>query len=178
MQMSILTRPVVVLVVLSLLGFLTHLIPHDMGITTVGAIGMLSAAYLPRHLVGFPVLISVLFVDAVHGFYAVLAMGLVCFAHIGAAYVGRPIFRRVTPITVVGAAIASALVFYLISNLAPMAMGFYPATPTGWITCYLNAIPFLMRGILANLLFGGAVFGVIWLVRGNGAHRIPAAQCH
>ena len=47
-------RSFLVLIALSLLGLGTHLLPHDMGITTAGAIGMLSAAFLPVHLMSLP----------------------------------------------------------------------------------------------------------------------------
>ncbi len=162
----------------SALGFFTHLIPHDMGVSTVGAIGMLSAAYLPRHLLGIPVLLTVLLVDATQSFYAISAMSVVYLGHVGAAYSARPVLAKVRPVTVVGAGLMSAVVFYLISNLSPMVMGYYPPTTEGWIACYINGLPFLLRGMLANLVFGGAFFGVVWLIGANRAHRFVTAERH
>lgn len=173
------TRTGLILFSLSLFGFLSHFVPHDMGISTVGAIGMLSAAYLPRHLLGVPVLITVFFVDAINGFYALTAMSFVYLGHLTAAYATRPILSRIRrPMTVAGASVISALVFYLLSNVTPMAMGYYPPTLQGWTECYINGLPFLMRGIFANLLFGGLAFGAIWLVREIRAHRFVATQRH
>ncbi len=171
-------RTSLILVGCTVLGIITHLIPHEMGISTVGAIGMLSAAYLPRYLIGVPALATVLVADAVNGFYAVLAMSFVYLAHVAAAYATRPILGVVKPSAVLGASLASAIVFYLLSHLTPMAMGYYPGTLEGWIACYVNGLPFLWRGVLANLLFGGCAFGVIWLVREIRADRFAAAERH
>ena len=63
-----------IVVGLSLLGILSHLVPHDMGVSTVGAIGMLASAYLTRRLLMCPILATVFVVDAIHGFYSLLAM--------------------------------------------------------------------------------------------------------
>ena len=54
---------------LAFAGVVSHTLPHPMGVSTVGAVGMLAAAYLPRHLTMLPVLLTVLVVDAYNGFY-------------------------------------------------------------------------------------------------------------
>ena len=161
---------------LTLLGVATHLVPHEMGISTVGAVGMLAAAYLPRSLLVVPVLLTLLVADAVAGFYVVLAMVFVYGGHVAAALAVRPVMRTIGIRPIVTAAVLSACVFYLISNITPMAMGYYPATIDGWLTCYVNGLPFLFRGILANLAFGGVFFGAIWAIREYRAHRFAAPQ--
>ena len=165
-----------IVVGLSLLGILSHLVPHDMGVSTVGAIGMLASAYLTRRLLMWPILATVFVVDAIHGFYALLAMSFVYLAHVLAAFAVKPILGSVTLKAVVGAGIVSAVTFYVVSNLTPIAMGYYPMSLDGWITCYVNGLPFLFRGVLANVVFGAAFFGVIWIVRESFAHRIAASQ--
>lgn len=161
---------------LSLLGVATHMVPHDLGISTVGAISMLAAAYLPRTLALLPVLTTVLVVDALNGFYGALAMSFVYLGHLLAALAVRRQLRSTTVRSVVTASVTNAVVFYLLSNVTPMAMGFYAATLDGWVTCYLNGLPFLLRGIMANLAFGGIAFGAVWLVREIRAHRLAAAE--
>ena len=88
----------------------------------------------------------------------------------------RPLLTKCGPVNVFSASVVNAVVFYLLSNLTPMAMGFYPATVEGLVNCYVNGLPFLLRGVMANLLFGAVVFGVIHLVGEWRAHRQPAAQ--
>ena len=163
---------------LSLLGVLTHMVPHDMGISTVGGVGMLAAAYLPPRLLFAPVFLTLFIVDAVHGFYALPAIGLVYLGHIAAAYAVYPTLQNVRVATVLGASVASAITFYLVSNIAPMVMGYYPTTLEGWVACYLNGLPFLLRGVVANLLFGCLFFGLIALTGASFAHRIASTQRH
>jgi hypothetical protein len=45
--------------------------------------------------------------------------------------------------------------------VSPLAMGFYPNTVAGWLACYVAGIPFLLRGIAANLIFGAVAFSSI-----------------
>lgn len=163
---------------LALAGVLSHALPHPMGVSTVGAIGMVAAAYLPRRLMLVPVLATVLLIDAVNGYYSALAMSFVYAGHLLAAVAVRPVLGKIGIRPVAFAAIASAVVFYHISNLTPMAMGFYPNTVEGWIACYIAGLPFLLKGILANALYGGAAFGIIALTGAFDADRFAAAKRH
>lgn len=159
-----------------LAGVASHALPHPMGVSTVGAIGMLAAAYLPRKLVIVPVLATILIVDAMNGFYSLLAMSFVYIGQFAAALSVKPVLSSIKAHSVAIAAVISAVVFYLLSNLTPMAMGYYPNTLEGWGTCYVNAFPFLLRGILANLVYGGVAFGLIAMIGASDARRLFAAQ--
>jgi hypothetical protein len=155
------TKPWLIALVLCVIGASSHLLPHPAGMSTVGAIGMLAAAYLPRHLVPLPVLVSVATVDVIIGTYGIASMALVYIAHLVSAAGVIPILARVRVLRIGGAAVVSAVIFYLISNAAPMAAGYYPNTAAGWISCYAAGIPFLLRGIAANLIFGAVAFGAV-----------------
>jgi len=157
---------------LALLGLATHLVPHDMGVSTVGAIGLLSAAYLPKHLLIVPLLVTIVVADLYSGGYAWQAMTVVYLAHGLAAFAVAPILKRVGFTTVGMAAVVSACVFYLVSNVTPMVMGYYDNTWVGWVSCYINGLPYLLRGILANAIFAGVAFGVIRLLSYRNAHRL------
>ncbi len=169
------SRLVFLLLVLSVLGIATHLIPHNMGVSTVGAVGMLCAAFLPLRYLMVPVLVTVAVADVLHGTYGTLAMSFVYLGHIAAAYAAKPaLSRRVAPLTVAAAALLSAVAFYLVSNITPMVMQYYPNTLAGWMACYLNGLPYLLRGLIANLVFGGLFFSLTYLVRQKYAHRLSA----
>ena len=169
-------RDVRVVLALSLVGAATHFVPHPMGVSTVGAIGMLAVAYAPRALAPLPVLATTLLVDLALGHaYGVLAMSIVYAAHLAAALAAMPLLRWVRPLRVVGAAGASATAFYLISNLQPLFAGYYPATAEGIVACYVNGLPFLARGLAANLIYGGLAFAAIESARRFHAHRHAAA---
>ncbi len=161
---------------LTLAGVTSHFLPHPMGVSTVGAVGMLAAAYLPRRIALLPVLATVLIVDAVNGFYSVLAMSFVYVGHLAAVLAVKPVLSSVGARSVALAAVLSAVVFWLVSNLTPMAMGFYPNTIEGWVACYFNALPFLLKGIAANAIYGGLSFGLITLIGASDADRLPTAK--
>lgn len=62
---------------------------------------------------------------------------------------------------VAGAALASSVSFFIVSNFAVWACWpTYPKTYTGLMTCYAAAIPFFRRGLAGDLLFTVLMFGV------------------
>ncbi len=65
--------------------------------------------------------------------------------------------RRVAPI--VGAVLASSVLFFILSNLGAWAV-FYPKTWEGLVACYVAAIPFFHHTLLGDAVFSAA-FG--WL---------------
>ena len=169
------SRLVLLLLALSILGVATHLIPHDMGISTVGAVGMLCAAYLPLRYLVVPVLVTVAVADVLNGTYGSLAMSFVYAGHMAAVFAAKPVLGKVSPSMVLVAAGLSAVAFYLVSNVTPMVMQYYPNTLAGWTACYVNGLPYLLRGFIANLVFGGLFFTLIYFVRRQYAHRLTAA---
>lgn len=160
---------ITVLLALSALGVISHLVPHSAGISTVGAIGMMAAALLPRHLLPIPVLLTVVSFDLINGTYQIAAMAFVYVAHLAAAWSLTPVLspaKKKISVPIFGcAAVLSAVIFYIVSNATPIALGFYPNTLEGWMTCYMAGLPFLLKGILANIIFGSIGFSGIWLAR-------------
>lgn len=172
-----------VLLALSVLGVISHLVPHSAGMSTVGAIGMMAAALLPRHLLPVPVLLSIVAFDLFNGTYQIAAMAFVYLAHLAAAWSLTPVLspakKKISLPSFGGAAVLSAVVFYAVSNATPIALGFYPNTVEGWMACYLAGLPFLLKGVLANVIFGGVAFTGIWLARkvANGdVARLTSSQ--
>ena len=173
--MNISIRSWLILAGLTLLGVVTHLAPHTMGVSTVGALSMLAAAYLPRHLLLIPVFITVAIADIAIGPYGWTAMAFVYLGYLVGALAIIPSLRTVKPTAVLTAALLNAVAFYLVSNIS-QAVLFYPPTFEGWIICYVNGLPFLLRGILANIVFGGLAFGAIYLAGQINAHRLALTQ--
>lgn len=63
--------------------------------------------------------------------------------------------------SIITAAIVAALVHYVVTDLGTWLDGrMYPLTKAGFIECYVAAIPFLKNMLIANLVFGGAMFGM------------------
>ncbi|MEE8439659.1 MAG: hypothetical protein V3S07_08720, partial [Micropepsaceae bacterium] len=80
--MNISIRNWLILAGLTCLGLVTHLVPHSMGVSTLGALSMLAAAYLPRHLLLIPIFITVVAADLMVGPFGWAAMGFVYLGYI------------------------------------------------------------------------------------------------
>ena len=60
-----------------------------------------------------------------------------------------------------GAALASSVSFFVVSNFAVWACwAMYPKTLSGLMTCYAAGLPFFRRGVAGDLLFTAVIFGV------------------
>ena len=72
---------------------------------------------------------------------------------------GTLLKSKVTPLRVVGAALAGSFSFFLISNFAVwVAYDMYPHTLAGLGACYVAAIPFFRGTIAADLIYALAIF--------------------
>ena len=62
---------------------------------------------------------------------------------------------------VAGAALASSVSFFALSNFAVWAFGtMYPKTLSGLMTCYAAGLPFFRRGLAGDMLFTAVMFGL------------------
>jgi hypothetical protein len=62
---------------------------------------------------------------------------------------------------VAGAALASSVSFFVVSNFAVWACwSMYPKTLAGLMTCYVAGLPFFRRGLAGDMLFTAVMFGV------------------
>jgi hypothetical protein len=62
---------------------------------------------------------------------------------------------------VAGAALASSVSFFILSDLAVWAFGtMYPKTWSGLVSCYVAALPFFRRGLAGDMLFTAVMFGL------------------
>ena len=60
-----------------------------------------------------------------------------------------------------GAALASSVSFFVVSNFAVWACwNMYPKTLAGLMTCYAAALPFFRRGVAGDMVFTAVMFGV------------------
>ncbi len=136
-----------------------RLVPHPPNFTPIGAMALFSGAYLGRRPLAFVApLGAMLLSDAVLGFYSgmwvtYLAIGLI-------VLVGWLALSRVSALRVGGAAVASSVVFFLVSNLGTWALsGMYAHTAAGLTACYVAAIPFFQNTLAGDLFYATLLFG-------------------
>lgn len=156
-------------IALSTFAAATRLWPHEPNFTAVGAAALLGGALLKnrRWVVFLVPLASMLLSDialnfAWHGRWAwsISSAAYVSFAL--SALIGSWLRARENAYRVGGAAIASSLVFYVVSNFAVWQGGkLYSHDANGLVACYVAAIPFLTSMLKADLVYSFAFFGLI-----------------
>jgi len=84
----------------------------------------------------------------------------------GILWLGTRLRDKTTPLAVIGAALASSVSFFLISNFAVwVATNLYPKNLGGLITSYTLALPFFRNALEGDLVFTVAMFATPVLAR-------------
>lgn len=137
-----------------------------LGFTPVGASLLFFGSRMPRKHFIAPV--ALLIASDLYLNYRVYGLPLtwdqiVVWAwYVGACAIGMLLRDRVKPLYVAGAALASSVSFFLISNFAVWLVGniAYPKTLSGLLACYVAAVPFFRMGFVSDLLFSAVFFGL------------------
>jgi hypothetical protein len=146
-----------------------RLVPHPPNFTPIGAMALFSAAHFGRRPIAFVApLAALLLSDVLLGFYPGMLFQYVSVALV--VVVGWLILPRVSVMRVVGAAVASSTLFFVVSNLGVWTVsGMYPHTLAGLGACYVAAIPFFQNTLDGDLLFSALLFGGFALLE----HLVP-----
>jgi len=137
-----------------------RLLPHPPNFSPIGAMALFGGAYLPKRALAFLAPFAALLIsDALlGGFYP--GMNFVYLSFGLTVLIGWVISRRKTPIRIGAAAIASSLLFFLLTNFGMwLFSGFYPRTADGLVACYVAAIPFFQNTLAGDLFFTAVLFG-------------------
>jgi hypothetical protein len=137
----------------------TRLIPHPPNLTSVTALALFGGAYFSNRSLAFVVpLMALLLSDFILGLYPHMEVQYLSFALI--VCIGFRLQPRRTAPRIAGAALLSALVFFVVTNLGVWAFGsLYPKTLSGLIACYVAAIPFFRGTLLGDLIYTAILFG-------------------
>jgi hypothetical protein len=136
-----------------------RLVPHLPNFSPIDAMALFSGAYLGRRALAFVApLAALLLSDLVLGFYPgfwvqYLAVGLV-------VLIGWMALKRVSILRIGATAVASSVLFFLVTNFGVWALGnMYPHTVAGLAACYVAGIPFFQNTIAGDLFYSGLLFG-------------------
>lgn len=146
------------LIAVAVLG---RLLPHPDNITPLAAIGLFAGAYLDRRLfLVVPVIAAFIGDMSGPGFYG---LGIMLFVYAGlllSSLSGRLVLRnRPKFMNLPVAVLASAIGFYLVSNLGPW-WAYYEHSLNGLLTCYANGLPYLARTIAGDAAYSVIFFGL------------------
>ena len=147
-----------------------RLVPHPPNFSPIDAMALFSGAYLGRRSLAFVAPLGALLLsDLVLGFYPGMEFQYASVALI--ILLGSLALARKAPLRVGGAAVASSVLFFAITNFGTwLTSGMYAHSLTGIEACYVAAIPFFQNTLAgdlfyAALLFGGFALAEHWLPR-------------
>ena len=139
---------------------LLRLVPHPPNFTPIGAMALFSGAYLGRRWLAFAAPIAALLIsDLILGFYEGMLFQYA--ATLLAVVIGWAVLSSHRGmLRIAGAAVASAVLFFVISNFGVWATGtMYPHDLAGFGAAYIAAIPFFQNSLAGDLFFSALLFG-------------------
>ena len=136
-----------------------RLVPHPPNFSPIDAMALFSGAYLGRRALAFLAPLGALLLsDLVLGFYH--GQATVYFSVALIVMIGMVALTRRPPLRVGAAAIASAVLFFAITNFGMwLFSGIYPRSLAGLETCYAAAIPFFQKTVAGDLFYAALLFG-------------------
>ena len=142
-----------------LVAAVARLIPHPPNFSPIAAMALFGGAAFADKRAAFLMPLAGLFLsDLVLGFHPITPVVYGSFALI--VCLGFWVRRRRSVWRIAGAAVMSAILFFVITNFGVWAMGhLYPQMPAGLVDCYVAAIPFFRNTLLSNLLYSALLFG-------------------
>lgn len=149
----------IVLVAMILAGAASRLIPHPPNVASITAVALFGGAYLTDKRLSLIVPLAALFLsDLILGFYS--HMEVVYGSFLLVVCLGFWLQRKRSALRIAGAAIASSVIFFVITNFGVWAFSsLYPKTAAGLLACYLAAIPFFQNTLVGDALYTAVLFG-------------------
>jgi hypothetical protein len=141
------------------LAALSRLIPHPVNFAPITAIALFGGMYFDKRIAPVLPLAALIISDYFLGFYdgVVWVYGSFLIS-VGVGLWLKP--RKRVPM-VVGATIASSILFFIISNFGVWISGMlYPRTFSGLVECYALALPFFRNTLAGDLFYVAVMFGV------------------
>ncbi len=139
------------------IGLIMRILPHEANIAPVAAIALFSGAYLNRKIGPWVPLAIMVISDLVIGLHDVVLYTWGSFILIG--FIGVSLRTRKTPVNILGAAVLSSALFFLVTNLG-VWLSWYPHSLAGLADCYVKAIPFFRISMVSNVIYSFVFFGI------------------
>lgn len=152
-------RAIALVVILAGLAIVTRLAPHAPNMALLGTLAFVAGRYWPRGSRWLP-LVAAVVTDAVLGFYDWRVMVAVWLSYAVTAQLGRltagvelrPLNWRPT-LSIISLTLLGSALFFVITNSAVWAAGWYPPTLAGWMQCLINGLPFARNTVVSDLSY-------------------------
>lgn len=145
---------------ISIIALIARLIPHTANFSPMASIILFAGVYAQNKKLLFLPLLALFMSDIFIGFYKweIMLSVYMSFALIYA--ISYFLKKEQNTLNVLSASLASALVFFIITNFAVWYFGsWYSNDLAGLLLNYSLAIPFFKSTLLSNLLYTGLLFG-------------------
>jgi len=141
-----------------------RLVPHPPNMNPIAAIAPFGGASFADRRLAFLVPLAALFAsDLVLGLYGHMEFVYASFAAI--VCIGLWLRTHRSALNIGGAAIASSILFFIVTNFGTWATStLYPKSLAGLTACYIAAIPFFQNTLAGDLLFTAVLFGGFALI--------------
>jgi len=143
-----------------------RLVPHPPNFTPVAALALFAGAHFEQRRWAFIVplaamILSDLALQALYGYGWHSTLPAVYASFVAVVGIGLALRDRRRPGPVAAAALASSLLFFVVTNLAVWADGLlYPRTAGGLVECYVAAIPFYGSTLAGDLFYTATMFAL------------------
>ena len=154
-------------------GVITRLIPHSPNVVPMSALTLFGSVYLPKKLFFLPLAI-LLISDFFIGFYGT-DMFYVYGSFLITGLLGLWLRSHKNPLFVIGSALSSSILFFIITNFGVWAPpnNWYTHDFAGLINSYTMALPFFRNSLIGDVGYTIVLFGGYELVQKLAKKYLP-----
>lgn len=170
MKSNILTPRFIFLTSAVLIAAVTRLFPHIPNFTPIAAMALFGGAYFSDKRLALIIPLLAMFVSDVAlelltgwGFHNTMIYVYVAF--VLTSFIGMYVRRNVSVLSVAGAAIASSVLFFIITNFGVWAASGFEFGFAGLNATYVLGLPFFAPTLLGDLFFNAILFGAFALAQ-------------
>lgn len=133
--------------------------PHPWAFTPVAAALLFFGARASRRAFWFPLVLlaasDIILTKVVYSYAFTWDHFVTWVWYAAILWLGTTLHDHAKPLPIIGAALASSVSFFVVSNFAVWAVwsDLYPRTLSGLVACYAAAVPYFRRGVEGDLLF-------------------------
>lgn len=136
-----------------------RLVPHLPNFTPIGAMALFGGTYLPKKQAWILPIAAMVVSDFFIGFDSVLSRISVYGSFLIIVVIGLWLRKHKSLGNIIGASLASSILFFLITNAAVWIGGMYNHSLAGLWQSYLMGIPFFRGTAFGDLFYTGVFFG-------------------
>lgn len=137
-------------ILLTLFAAFSRLAPHPPNFTPILSIALFCGISFRSKYIFLIPLFSMLISDYFIGYHSVIMYVYISLLII--FFIGKYLIKENSFNSTMVLSLSSAIIFFIISNFGVWIVG-YPKTISGFIACYVAALPFLSNTLISTLLF-------------------------